>query len=73
MTYSQMTRDERRDRIDEIRAWMEEINEEFRDVAFPPDLQTAWDHNYAEMLDHQRQLANIEDRQRLLRDLTRRE
>jgi hypothetical protein len=69
MTYSRLTRDERRNRIDELREWLTETNEEFRDEPFPPDVQLPFDRAWAELEDHERQLRNLEERDRKLEEL----
>jgi hypothetical protein len=61
-----ITRDGRRDRIEEIKEWMQEVYDEFRDQEFPEYIQREWDLGYAELLDHEAQLANLEARDRTL-------
>jgi HK97 family phage major capsid protein len=57
-----MTRQERVDRVAELRRWIQEQHEEFRDDSFPADVQEQWENNDAELRDHERVLAELEAR-----------
>lgn len=66
-----MTRDERSARIDELKRWFEEQNEEFRDDGFTPEVQAAWDANVTELKDHERVLENLKQRDDRLREMAK--
>jgi HK97 family phage major capsid protein len=64
-----MGRDERQQRIDELRRWIEEQNEEFRDEGFTAEVQEEWDRNNAELREHESVMAQLEARDATIRDL----
>jgi HK97 family phage major capsid protein len=57
-----MTRAERIARAEELRQWIRDQNEEFRDEGFPADVQSQWDLNNTELREHERVLAELEAR-----------
>jgi hypothetical protein len=64
-----MTREERAARIEELRRWIAEQNEEFRDEGFPSDVQSAWDQNNVELREHERVTAELEARDTRIAEL----
>src|SRR4051812_14710516 len=66
-----MTREERAERIEELRRWINEQNDEFRDEAFPADVQSAWDQNNAELREQERVTAELEQRNARIADLAK--
>jgi len=57
-----MTRQERIDRVAELRRWIQEQHDEFRDESFPADVQEEWDRNNTELEQHEGVLAQLEAR-----------
>lgn len=57
-----MTRAERLARVEELRRWVQDQHDEFRDEGFPADVQAQWDTNNAELREHERILAELEAR-----------
>lgn len=66
-----MTREERAARVEELRRWINEQNEEFRDEAFPADVQSAWDQNNAELREQERVTVELEQRDARIADLAK--
>jgi HK97 family phage major capsid protein len=66
-----MTREERAARIEELRRWINEQNEEFRDEAFPPEVQIAWDQNNTELREEERVTVELEKRDARIADLAK--
>jgi len=66
-----LTRDERQSRIEELKRWFEDQNEEFRDDGFPPEVQAAWDQNTAEIQDHEKILANLQQRDERMKQMAK--
>lgn len=66
-----MTRAEREARIIELRQWIQDQNDEFRDEAFPADVQTQWDANNAELREHERVMGELEARDARLQEIAR--
>lgn len=66
-----MTREERQQRIDELRRWISEQNEEFRDEGFPNEVQSAWDANNVELREHERVISELEARDARIAELAR--
>lgn len=66
-----MTREERAARIDELRKWINEQNDEFRDESFPPEVQVAWDQNNAELREEERVTVELEQRDARIADLAK--
>lgn len=57
-----MTREERVARIADLQRWFDEQNEEFRDDAFPAEVQEQWDANQRELREHEETVAQLERR-----------
>jgi HK97 family phage major capsid protein len=57
-----MTRQERLDRVAELRRWIQEQHDEFRDESFPADIQEEWDRNNTELEQHEGVLRELEAR-----------
>lgn len=57
-----MNRQERQARVEELRRWIQEQHDEFRDEGFPADVTAQWEQNNAELRDHERVLAELEAR-----------
>lgn len=68
-----MTREERQARIDELRRWINEQNDEFRDEGFPTDVQAAWDQNNAELRELERVMVELGQRDQRIADLAKNE
>lgn len=66
-----LTRDERQARIEELKRWLDEQNDEFRNQGFPPEVQAAWDQNDAELREHEQTLKDLEVRDQRLRELAK--
>lgn len=57
-----LTRQERIDRVAELRRWIQAQHDEFRDEALPADVQDEWTRNDEELREHERVLAELEAR-----------
>jgi len=57
-----MNRAERQARLQELREWIQAQHDEFRDDAFPSDVQAQWETNNIELREHERVLAELEAR-----------
>jgi HK97 family phage major capsid protein len=66
-----MTREERAARVEELRRWIAEQNEEFRDEGFPADVQSAWDQNNLELREHERVTVELEARDTRIAELVK--
>ena len=64
-----LTREERQNRIEELRQWFKDHDEEYRDQELPPEVRSAWDQNQAELNDHEKTISDLEKRDAQMREL----
>jgi HK97 family phage major capsid protein len=57
-----LTRQERIDRVAELRRWIQTQHDEFRDESFPADVQDEWERNNTELREHEQVLKDLEAR-----------
>jgi HK97 family phage major capsid protein len=63
-------RSERERRVRQLERWFDEQNAEFDGDAFPPEVQDAWDANTRELEQHRAVLAELDERDAHLRELS---
>ena len=64
-----LNRDERRTKVQELREWLKATGEEFRDEALPSETKNQFEAYELELRDHERVLAELEERDLKLRKL----
>jgi len=57
-----LTRDERLNRVRELKQWFSDQYSEFNGERFPPEVREAWDRNTAELEEHEQLLAELSRR-----------